>query len=56
LTEIHTAEALIPEPSALKFEMAIDKLIRHKPGTDKIPAEMIKADDRTVRSEVVPTY
>ena len=33
--------------------MAIDKLIRHKPGTDQIPAELIKAGDRTVRSEFV---
>jgi hypothetical protein len=33
--------------------MAIDKLIRDKPGTDQIPAELIKAGDRTVRSEVV---
>ena len=28
--EIHTAEPLVPELSALKFEMAIEKLKRHK--------------------------
>jgi hypothetical protein len=26
LTEIHTAEPLEPEPSAFKFEMAVEKL------------------------------
>jgi hypothetical protein len=29
-TEIHTAEPLVPEPSALEFEMAIEKLKRYK--------------------------
>ena len=44
LTEIHTAELLVPELSAFEVEMAIEKLKRHKtPGTDKIPAELIKA-------------
>jgi hypothetical protein len=39
-TEIHTAEPLVPEPSTAEFEMAIEKLKRHKsPGTDQIPAE-----------------
>ena len=28
--EIHTAEPLIPEPSAFEFELAIDKLKSHK--------------------------
>jgi len=42
--EIHTAEPLIPEPSASEFELAIDKLKNHKsPGIDQIPAELIKA-------------
>jgi len=27
-TEIHTAETLVPEPSAFEFEMAIEKLKR----------------------------
>jgi hypothetical protein len=29
-TEVHTAEPLVPEPSAFEFEMAIGKLKRHK--------------------------
>ena len=42
--EIHTAESLVPEPSACEFELAIDKLKSHKsPGIDQIPAELIKA-------------
>jgi len=42
--EIHTAEPLGPEPSALEFELAIKKLKRHKsPRIDQIPAELIKA-------------
>jgi hypothetical protein len=43
-TGIHTAEPLVPEPSALEIEMASEELKRHKsPGTDQIPAELIKA-------------
>ena len=43
-TEIHTAEPLMPEPSAFEVEMAIGKLRRHKsPDIDQIPAELIKA-------------
>ena len=42
--EIHTAEPLVTEPSASEFELAIDKLKRHKsPGIDQIPAELIKS-------------
>ena len=45
--EIHTAEPLVPEPSA--FELAIEKLKSHKsPGIDQIPAELIKAGGRTI--------
>jgi hypothetical protein len=52
-TEIHTAESLVPEPSDSKFEMAIEKLKRHKsPGSDQIPAELIEAGGRTIRSEI----
>jgi hypothetical protein len=51
-TEIHTAEPLVLEPSAFQVEMAIERLKRNKsPGIDQIPAELIKADDRTFRSE-----
>jgi hypothetical protein len=43
-TEVHVAKPLVPEPSAFEFEMAIEKLKRHKsPGIDQIPAELIKA-------------
>jgi hypothetical protein len=52
-TETHTAEPLVPEPSAFDFEMAIEKLKRHKsPDTDQIPAGLIKAVGRTIRCEV----
>ena len=48
-TVLHTAEQLVPEPSAFEVELAIDKLKSHKsPGTDQIPAELIKAGDRTI--------
>ena len=29
-TEIHTADPLVPEPSAFEFEMADEELKRHK--------------------------
>ena len=52
-TEIHTAEPLVPEPSAFEFEMAIEKLKRHKSlGIDQIPAEFIKAGSRTIHSDI----
>ena len=52
-TEIHTAEPLVPEPSAFDMEMAVGKLQRYKSsGIDQIPPEMIKAVGRTVRSEI----
>jgi hypothetical protein len=42
-TEIHTAEPLVPDPSASEFELAIDKLKSYKlPGIDQIPAELFK--------------
>jgi hypothetical protein len=42
----------VPEPRAFEFEMVIEKLKRHKsPGSDQIPAELIKAGGRTIRSE-----
>jgi hypothetical protein len=52
-TEIHTAEPLVPEPSVSEVKIAIEKLQRHKsPGIDQIPAEMIKAGGRIIRSEI----
>ena len=51
--EIHTAEPLVPEPSASDVELAIDKLKSHKsPGTDQIPAELITAGGRTICLEI----
>ena len=48
--EIHTAEPLVPEPSAFEVELAIEKLKSHKsPGIDRIPGELIKAGGRTIR-------
>ena len=53
LSEIHTAEPLVPEPSASEVKLAIDKLKSHKlPGIDQIPAELIKAGGRTIYLEI----
>jgi len=52
-TEIHTAEPLVPEPSAFEVELAIEKLKSHKsPGIDQIPAELIKAGGRQIHNEI----
>jgi len=52
-TEIHTAEPLVPELSVFKVEMAERKLKSHKSrGINQIPAELIKAGGRTIRSEI----
>ena len=52
-TEIHTAEPLVSEPNASEVELAIEKLKSHKsPGIDQIPAELIKAGGRTLRSAI----
>ena len=41
---MHTAEPLVPEPSAFEVEMAIEKLKRQKsPSINQISAELIKA-------------
>jgi hypothetical protein len=51
--EIHTAEPLVLEPSALEVELAIEKLKSHKsPGIDQIPAELITAGGRTIRCAI----
>jgi len=43
--EIHTAETLVPEPSAFEVELTIGKLKSHNsPAIDEIPAELIKAE------------
>jgi len=52
-TEIHRAEPLVPEPSASEVKMVIEKLKRHtSSGNDQIPAELIKAEGRTIRPEI----
>jgi len=41
----------VPEPSAFETDMAIEISKRHKsPGIDQIPAELIQAGGRTIRS------
>jgi len=43
----------VPELNAFKSEMAIEKLKTHKSsGIDQIPAELIKAGSRAIRSEI----
>ena len=52
-TKIHTAEQLVPEPSAFEFELSIEKLKRQKsPGIGQIPAELIKSGGRNIRCEI----
>ena len=52
-TEIHTAQPLVPEDSVSETEMAMENLNRYKsPGTDQIPAELIKAGSWAIRSEI----
>jgi hypothetical protein len=51
--DIHTAEPLVPEPGLVKVETATGKLKSYKsPGTDQIPAELIKAGGETLHSEI----
>jgi len=51
--KVHTAELLVLEPSAVEFELAIDKLKSHKsPGIDQIPAEHIKEGSRKICLEI----
>jgi hypothetical protein len=51
--DIHTAKPLVPEPSLVEVEIAIGKLKRYKsPGTDQMPAELIKAGGEILRSEI----
>jgi hypothetical protein len=51
--DIHTAEPLVPEASLVKVEIAIGKLKNYKsPGTDQIPAKLIKARSETLYSDI----
>ena len=52
-TGTHTAEPLVPEPSAFEFDLDIEKLKSHKsPGIDPIPAELIKEGGGTIRCQI----
>jgi hypothetical protein len=52
-TEMHTAEHLLPEPSAAEVKVAIGKLKRYKsPGVDQSPGELIQAGGETLCSEI----
>jgi len=45
---MHTAEPLVPEPSASEVELAIEKLKSYKsPGVDQIPAELRKGQNNS---------
>jgi hypothetical protein len=51
--DIQTAEPLVPEPSLVEVKIVIGKLKSYKsPGTDNIPAELIKAGGETLYSEI----
>jgi hypothetical protein len=51
--DVHTARPLVPEPSLVEVEIAIGKLKSYKsPGTNQIPAELIKAGGETLCSEI----
>ena len=52
-TGMHTAELLVPEPSAFEVELAIENLRSHKlPGSDHIPAEFLETRGITIRYEI----
>jgi len=49
----HTAQPLVPGPSAFEVEMNSEKIKGHKlPGFDQIPADLIKAESRTICYEI----
>jgi hypothetical protein len=51
--DVQMAEPLVPEPCLVEVGTAIGKLKSYKsPGTDKIPAELIKAVEETLCSEI----
>jgi hypothetical protein len=51
--DVHTAEPLETEPSLAEVEIAIGMLKIYKsPGSDLIPAELIKAGDETLCFEI----
>jgi hypothetical protein len=51
--DIHTAEPLVPEHSPVEVEIGIGKLKSYKsPGTDNIPAGLMKSGGKTLYSEI----
>jgi hypothetical protein len=51
--EIHTAEAIAPDPNYFEVEIAIAKMNKRKfLGTDQILLEMIQAVVETLQSEI----
>jgi hypothetical protein len=51
--EIHTVEPLVPGPSHLEVEIAIEKLKKYKsPGSDQILAELSQAGGETLVSMI----
>jgi hypothetical protein len=51
--DIHTAEPLVPEPSLVEVETATGNLKSYKsPGTDQIPADLVKVGGETLYSEI----
>jgi hypothetical protein len=51
--DIHMTEPLIPEPNLFEVEIAIGKLKSYKsPGTDQIPAKLIKVGAERLYSEI----
>jgi hypothetical protein len=51
--KINTSKSVVPEQSSFEFELAIERLKRHKsPGADQIPAELIKEGGRKIRIEI----
>ena len=51
--EIQTAEPLIPDPTLLEVEIAIEKLKKYKfPGIDQIPAELIQDGGNSLLTEI----
>jgi hypothetical protein len=50
--DMRTAEPLVPNHSLVKVEIAVRKLKSYKsPGTDQIPAKLVKAGGGTLYSE-----
>jgi hypothetical protein len=51
--EIYTTEPLVPGPSSFEVGIAIASLKKYQsPGNDQIPAELIRAGDETLQSEI----